>query len=329
MAAVALAGNPNSGKTSVFNALTGARHHVGNWPGVTVEKRSGTLPLDGRDVEVVDLPGTYSLAAQSEDERIAASFLLSPDVDVIVNVLDASNLERNLYLTTQLLELRRPLIFVLNMADDAERRGMAIDTEHLAGLLGGPVIPTVANRGQGIEELKRAISTVVRASAPQPQPALAAVGPASGATAGDAPAVMAAGPRVRYGDDLEREIEKLAREVARDEQVAERHGTRWSALRLLEGTADAEELLAGSHARLAIDRQRRTSREFLEHHLGADCPTLVAEQRYGASRAGSSGRSSASRPPNGAPGPTASTRSSRTAGWGSRSSSRSCCWSTS
>jgi ferrous iron transport protein B len=271
MATVALAGNPNCGKTSIFNALTGARHHVANWPGVTVEKRSGTFSHDGQDVEVVDLPGTYSLAAQSEDERIAAGFLLSEDVDVIVDVLDASNLERNLYLTTQLLELGKPLVFALNMADDAGRRGMEIDTKRLEALLGGRVLATVANRGQGIDALKKAVA-----------------GAANGERAG-MHALAGAGSsahqsRVRYGEDIEREIEKLSLEIGRDEDFSERYATRWSALRLLEGTSDAEDLLSISHARQAIDRQRCASREFLERHLGADCPTLVAEQRYGFAR---------------------------------------------
>jgi ferrous iron transport protein B len=157
MPLVALAGNPNCGKTSLFNALTGAHRHVGNWPSVTVERRSGTFDHDGLLLEAVDLPGTYSLSARSEDERIASSCLAAPGVDVIVNVLDASNLERNLYLTTQLLELRKPMVFALNMMDDAERQGAVIDLQAMAQLLGGPVIATVANRGEGIRELKAAI----------------------------------------------------------------------------------------------------------------------------------------------------------------------------
>lgn len=256
MPTVALAGNPNSGKTSIFNAVTGARHHVANWPGVTVEKRSGHFSIDGQEVEVVDLPGTYSLAAQSEDERIAATFLLSPEVDVIVNVLDASNLERNLYLTTQLLELGKPIVFALNMADDADRRGVSIDVARLQDLLGGPVLLTVANRAQGVEALKDAIARAAPVDGPWRS-------------------------RVGYGDDIEGELKKLEREVARDEQLAERYPPRWSALKLLEGTPDAADILVASHARHAIDRQGRASREFLEHHLGGDCPTLVAEQRYG------------------------------------------------
>ena len=132
---LALAGNPNCGKTTIFNALTGARRHVGNWPGVTVERRSGTFEVDGKSMEVVDLPGTYSLSARSEDERIAATFLAQGRVDLIVNVLDASNMERNLYLTTQLMELGKPIIFVLNMMDDAEKSGLRLDLRALETLL--------------------------------------------------------------------------------------------------------------------------------------------------------------------------------------------------
>ncbi len=172
MATVALAGNPNCGKTTLFNALTGSRHHVGNWPGVTVERRSGGMEQGGLVLEVVDLPGTYSLSARSEDERIAAHFLSMGDpdgtrVDVLVNVLDASNLERNLYLSTQLLELGKPMVFVLNMMDDAKAKGIAVDLPVLETLLGGPVIPTVGNREEGLQELREALAAVGRGGDPR------------------------------------------------------------------------------------------------------------------------------------------------------------------
>ncbi len=252
---VALAGNPNCGKTSIFNALTGSRHHVANWPGVTVERRSGWFEWGRAEVEVVDLPGTYSLAAQSEDERIAADFLVHPSVDVIVNVLDASNLERNLYLTTQLLELNKPIVFALNMVDDARRQGASIDVEQLSVLLGGPVVPTVGNRGEGTDALKEAIvgsSTERR--------------------------------HVSYGDDIEGELRKIEEQIARDEVLAGRFPPRWAALKLLERTPDAGQMLAATHARAAIERQRAASTAFLEGHLGADCATLLSERRYGFAR---------------------------------------------
>jgi len=258
MPTAAIAGNPNCGKTSIFNALTGSRHHVANWPGVTVEKRFGHYLLDDVEVQVVDLPGTYSLSAQSEDERIAASYLAEPEVDVIVNVLDASNLERNLYLTTQVLELRKPMVFVLNMMDDAERQGVVLDLPGLQTLLGGPVIPTVGNRGDGVAELKAAILSVARGDDPRVWPVHAA-----------------------FGHDLEDELAKLEREIERDEQLAAKIVPRWLALGLLEKAPDAMALAEASHARQAITARARAGAAFLEQHLGADAATLIAERRYG------------------------------------------------
>ena len=255
---IALAGNPNCGKTSIFNALTGSHHHVGNWPGVTVERRSGLSQIGALELEVVDLPGTYSLAAQSEDERIASRFLASPEVDVIVNVLDASNLERNLYLTTQLLELQRPIVYALNMADDAERHGTRIDLKALSVLLGGPVIPTVGNREEGLEPLKEAIARVASGHEPALRPI-----------------------SIAYGDDIDRELAKLEREIARDECLTQEGSLRWIALQLLEKAPEAGRIVEQSHARSAIHTQAEASLAFLERHLGADGATLLAERRYG------------------------------------------------
>jgi ferrous iron transport protein B len=149
----ALAGNPNCGKSALFNALTGIRQTTGNWPGVTVERRVGRCELDGRAVQIVDLPGIYSLDASSLDERVTRDYLLSRDADIIVNVLDAANLERNLYLTVQLLEMGVPIVVALNMMDVAEKRGIDIDTAQLAERLGCPVVPVVAVSKQGITAL--------------------------------------------------------------------------------------------------------------------------------------------------------------------------------
>ena len=255
---IALAGNPNCGKTTLFNALTGARHHVGNWPGVTVEKRSGVFTAEDLRFEVVDLPGCYSLTARSEDERIASHHLGQGGVDLILNVLDASNLERNLFLTTQLLELGKPVVFVLNMMDDAERRGITVDIPTLETLLGGPVVPTVGNREEGIGALKTAL--------------------ASAARGGD--------PRLRripvdYGHDLRGELAKLEAEIARDEHLAKKMPIRWLALQLLESGGEATDLAEASHARGAIEGQVAKSKTFLESHLGSDAAGLIAEHRYG------------------------------------------------
>jgi len=154
---IALAGNPNSGKSTVFNALTGARQHVGNWPGKTVEKKEGLCKRDGHEIQVVDLPGTYSLTAYSMEEVIARDYITEEKPDVVIDVVDAANLERNLYLAIQILELGAPLVIALNMSDIADSRGLRIDTEMLSqGLRGTPVVPTVANKGKGIDELLRA-----------------------------------------------------------------------------------------------------------------------------------------------------------------------------
>src|SRR6187431_3105678 len=160
---VALAGNPNSGKTTVFNALTGLRQKVANYPGVTVEKKTGRCHLpDGRWATIIDLPGTYSLISRSPDERVAMEVLrgLRPDTpapDVVVVVVDASNLQRNLYLVSQLIELGRPLVVALNMMDVAERRGISVSPERLTQKLGVEVIPIVAHKRTGIDKLIQAI----------------------------------------------------------------------------------------------------------------------------------------------------------------------------
>jgi ferrous iron transport protein B len=254
MTTIALAGNPNCGKTSLFNGLTGARQRVGNWAGVTVERRSGQFQGPNGPVEVVDLPGTYSLAAQSEDERIATRFLAGPDVDLIVNVLDASNLERNLYLTAQLLELGRPMLLVLNMADDAARRGLHLEPQALAQFLGVPVVATVGNRGEGLQALRQAICS---------------------AAAGRAMA-----RRPDYGPELEPAIAALEREIAQEPDLAAFGPTRWLALHLLEGTAEAATAVAqGSRAKTILARVRS-----LAGQQAVDGATLLSEHRFAFAR---------------------------------------------
>jgi small GTP-binding protein len=151
---IAIAGNPNSGKTTMFNALTGSHQRVGNWPGVTVEKKSGSMAIGGAQAEVVDLPGIYSLSSHSEDERVARDYLLSREANLVVNIVDASNLERNLFLTLNLLEMRVPVILVLNMMDLAAKRGMKVDPDALSAALGVPVVPISAIKRGDIGRLK-------------------------------------------------------------------------------------------------------------------------------------------------------------------------------
>lgn len=250
---IALAGNPNVGKSTLFNALTGARQHVGNWPGKTVEKKEGRFSIEGREMIIVDLPGTYSLAAYSIEEIITRDFLLHEHPGAVVAVVDASNLERNLYLVTQLLELDTQVIIALNMADMARSRGMTIDTEKLGRNLSGiPVIETVGRQGIGINELKSAIA---RAALRQPTRSF----------------------RLDYGEVLEAEIAALQAQIEADPELGARYNPRWLAIKLLENDETALNVLEPhaallANARAAIDR--------VTEALDEDPETLITDLRY-------------------------------------------------
>lgn len=154
---VALVGNPNAGKTSLFNAMTGSKQHVGNWPGKTIAKKEGHLNYKDHEIKIVDLPGTYSLSAFSPEEVIARDFIVQEKPDVVVTVLDAANLERNLYLAVQVLEMEAPVVIALNMADIAESKNIKIEHTKLSEALQVPVIRTVARKEEGTQNLLDAI----------------------------------------------------------------------------------------------------------------------------------------------------------------------------
>jgi len=206
---IALAGNPNSGKTTVFNNLTGAHQHVGNWPGKTVEKKEGVCHYQGYRIKVVDLPGVYSLNAYSLDEIIARDFIVEEKPDVVVDIVDTSNLERNLYLTVQLLEMEARLIIAFNMMDQAEARGYAIDVPRLSQLLGIPVVPMAAHRNLGTEELLREIVNVAEKK------------------------TQVKRLRIEYGREAEEEIANLERLISRTE-LSRQYSPRWLVVKLLE-----------------------------------------------------------------------------------------------
>lgn len=256
---IALAGNPNAGKTSIFNGLTGSAQHVGNFPGVTVECMEGTARLGGVEATVVDLPGTYSLLPYSPEERLARDFIVEGRADAIVCVVDASNLERNLYLTVQIMETRAPMVLALNMADVAKRRGMAIDTERLAKLLGMEVVPTQGSQGRGLKALLAACERA--------------------ATAKRAPA------EVTYGHEVQREVDHLAELVAEATGITLDRGgqPRWLAAKLIEGESDAEARLAAlapgrSEPLIAVAAACRAR---IEQHFGETVATVIAERRHG------------------------------------------------
>jgi small GTP-binding protein len=207
---IALAGTPNSGKTTVFNNLTGTHQHVGNWPGVTVEKKEGSYNYRGYRVKVVDLPGVYSLTAYSPDEVVARNFILEGKPDVVVDIVDASNLERNLYLTVQLLELEVNLVVALNMMDVAKSRGYEISVDRLAQELGTPVVPMVATRREGHNQLLQEIVDVCEGKKTLER------------------------TRPYYGSELEEHIKELEKVIAQDEELSQRFPPRWLAIKLLE-----------------------------------------------------------------------------------------------
>ena len=253
---VALAGNPNSGKTTVFNELTGARQHVGNYPGVTVEKKEGEREFAGRRLHIVDLPGTYSLSAYSVEEVVARDFVIEERPDVIVDIVDASNLERNLYLTSMFIELGVPVVVALNMMDTAEARGKQIDVPLLSDLLGLPVVPIVARRGQGLDDLMRA---VVRAAAEGPQRRV----------------------DLSFGPELEPHIAQLAEEIRRRSLDTVLSG-RWLAIKLLENDEQVRGRLrtqgeSGREVLALADEARR----HLQQIVGDDAEVALADRRYG------------------------------------------------
>ena len=253
---VAIAGNPNAGKTSIFNSLTGTLGAVANYPGVTVELRSATAELDGRRFEIVDLPGTYSLTAYSGEELVARNFVIEERPEVVLDVVDASNLERNLYLTVQLMEMRAPLVIALNMVDVARARGVEIDAHKLGQLLGVPVVPTVGNRGRGIDELMAAAAAVNDA---RPEPA-----------------------RVTYGHMVEGEVARLAFLAGADEKLTARYDPRWLAVKLLEKDQDvARRVRELSENPEVLESAADESARRIERHFDEDPATIIAERRYG------------------------------------------------
>lgn len=253
---VALAGNPNSGKTTIFNNLTGSRQHVGNWPGVTVEKKEGHFIHDGEMVRVIDLPGTYSLGAYSEDEAIARDYIISSKPDVVVNIVDATNLERNLYLTVQLLEMGANVVIALNMSDELQAKGVDIDAGKLSQLLNVPVVPTVAIRSKGMKELA---AQALQAAMRKERKAL----------------------KIHYGKEMEAELAVLEQEMLCNVELAERLDPRWLAVKILEGD---EGVLRALETHSNLDRammKRNEAVERLESIWGEDVETLVTDRRYG------------------------------------------------
>jgi ferrous iron transport protein B len=245
---VALAGSPNVGKSSVFNPLTGLSQHVGNWPGKTVEQKAGLCQRNGRVLQVVDLPGTYSLTANSAEEQVSRDYILRERPDLVVAIVNAANLERTLYLVAELLELPAPVIVGVNMVDVAEHNGMHVETDVLQAALGVPVVPLVATRSQGLEQLLVAIEQV------------------AGGQFSFAPR------RPELGAELEGLIASIENIIAAD--APEPYPRRWLALKLLEGDKEVTDLLRGH---LAGERWARANALLRENE---DAVVAIASARY-------------------------------------------------
>ncbi|NPA15339.1 MAG: ferrous iron transport protein B [Deferribacteres bacterium] len=247
---IAFAGNPNVGKTALINAISGAKLKIGNWPGVTVEKREAEFEFEGRRFRLVDLPGIYSLTPYTIEERIAQEFLLEERPDVVVNVIDVTNIERNLYLTTQLAELEIPMVIALNMWDEFKSKGFHLDVEMLSQILQVPCVPTAAVRGKGIDRL---LKEVIRAYENHILPA-----------------------KMRFNRVIEEKIERLE-EMLKEREIP--YPLRWSAIKILEKDEffleKVKKFISGMEEE--IERMRRE----IEDYFGEDIETVIAEQRYG------------------------------------------------
>ena len=256
---VALAGNPNSGKTTLFNALTGSRQHVGNYPGITVDKKEGFVQVAGQELHIVDLPGTYSLTAYSQEELVARNFLADTRPDVVVDVANASSLERNLYLAVQFLEMGAPLVLVLNMIDEARKHGLAIDSDLLSQRLGVPVVETVARYGQG----KQALLKAVQQRGKQ--------------TEGDWEPLY-----ISYGPDLDPVLQEMTEWIERENFLTDRYPARWVALKYLESD-DEIRVLGRKHGQLAsaLEEATRKVAEHCEKTLNTYPEAIIADYRYG------------------------------------------------
>jgi len=257
---VALAGNPNSGKTTIFNKLTGARQHVGNYPGVTVERKEGFRRHGNAELQIVDLPGTYSLTAYSAEELVARNFIIDEKPDVVVDILDTSNLERNLYLAVQLMELGVPLVLAFNMSDMAKALGYEFDIEKLSRFFGAQIVQTTGNKGVGMEELLDAVLLTAKERA-------AGIGEAEESRA----------TVIHYGREIEEEIDKIEPLIKKHVSLNGKYDARWLAVKLLENDKELRAAVSSP----GVHHQIEKSAAHIENILGEQPETTIAGRRYG------------------------------------------------
>ncbi|MBU1002254.1 MAG: ferrous iron transport protein B [Proteobacteria bacterium] len=256
---IALAGNPNAGKTTLFNAITGARQHVGNYPGITVEKKEGYASSGGRELHLVDLPGTYSLTAYTQEELVARNYLIDERPDIVLGVLNSSALERNMYLAVQVLEIGLPMALALNMMDEASKQGIRIDAARLSEHLGIPVVETVARNGQGVE-------TLLALAGEYAQSRLGSWKPLE----------------ISYGPDLDPVLSEMVGRIEAEGFLTDRYPSRWLALKYLEN--DEEIRIVGRKAGKLAEELEAMSAKVAEHckkTLATYPEAIIADYRYG------------------------------------------------
>jgi ferrous iron transport protein B len=257
---IALAGNPNSGKTTIFNNITGTRQKVGNWPGVTVAKKEGRIHKYGYDLKIIDLPGTYSLTPFSIEEIVARNYILDERPDVVIDIIDASNLERSLYLATQLRELDCKVLFALNMADLARTRGMKIDADKLSQLLDVPVVFTIGNKNEGIDILLKQTVKLAETGAKTPKKR-----------------------NVKYSKDIESAITRLRQFIEEKIDGTTPYSTRWTSIKLLEDDKIIKERILQSADDLGLEilQTSQALRKHLESRFDDDPQIVMTDERYG------------------------------------------------
>ena len=255
---VALVGNPNCGKTSLFNFASGAHEHVGNYSGVTVDAKEGIFHQDGYTFRIVDLPGTYSLSAYTPEELYVRKHLNEAQPDVVINVVDASNLERNLYLTTQLIDMDVRMVIALNMFDELKNQGNKFDYESLAKMIGTPIIPTISKSGFGVKELFQRVIQVYE----EQDPVIRHI-------------------HINYGDSLERGIQNIAHALRKNADIPTSISKRYLSIKLLEGDSEIERHIKEypNGADLLKERDRNAAQ--ISELLSTDCETALTDARYG------------------------------------------------
>ena len=255
---VVLVGNPNCGKTSLFNIASGGHEHVGNYSGVTVDAKEGSFKWKGYKIVLVDLPGTYSLSAYSPEELYVRKNLAEKMPDVVINVVDASNLERNLYLTTQIIDMNLRTVIALNMFDEIISRGDEIDTEQLGKLFGVPIVPTVSRSGEGISKLFDTVLEIYKGANPS----------------------LARHIHINHGAELEKSIDRVRDIIRPDADLRSRYSSRYLAIKYLEGDSEIEKLLAQKPFAAELAQARKEEEERIEAVLDSNCESAIVDAKY-------------------------------------------------